>query len=237
MFRHDLAPRIFFDEPVELRQVLDNENTSTISGRALNLSIGGIFVRAHVALPESARVEVRFMLPTGVVVHAEATVLRSAPSGQDAPGGMALRFDGIERDAAYELDRFIEERLRPANGETVRLQLGKTRVRARAQASWGNVISVDAELPFLKLGSLVDVHPTDHVSPGVGEIRWVAVHVCPDTGVPRLNIGIELEEREVALPQYDEINDPVYTSEFAEHARLRDRQMRDARKRRRAVSA
>ena len=150
---------------------------------------------------------------------------------------MALRFDGIEREAAYELDRFIEERLQPANGETVRLQLGKTRVRARAQASWGNVISVDAELPFLKLGSLVDVHPSEHIEPGAGEIRWVAVHVCPDSGVPRLNIGIELEQRAAELPEYDELNDPIYTAEFAEHARLRDRQMRDARKRRRGAAS
>lgn len=231
MFRHDLAPRIFFDEPIELRQVLDDNNASTLSGRALNLSIGGMYVRAYVALPEAARVEVRFLLPTGVVVHAEATVLRSTPGAQNEACGIALRFDGIEREAAYELDQFIEDRLKPANGQTVRLQLGKTRVRARAQASWGNVISVDAELPFLKLGSLVDVHPSDQVAPGAGEIRWVAVHVCPDSGVPRLNIGIELEEREVTLPEYDELADPIYTREFAEHARLRDRQMRDARKR------
>jgi uncharacterized protein (TIGR02266 family) len=223
--RKSTAPRVFFDEPVELT-VKGSE--SALRGRALNLSTGGIFICTDVGLPEGCRVEVRFGVPGGGGVCVEATVLRSiALESESEPTGLALRFDSAAPEDRTLIESFVEQRLQPGAGEPVRLQLGELgyAITARACASFGNFVSVDADLGFLRLGSPVLLQSAESGAESTGAIRWVSIHVPPETGVPRINIGIELG----AGPDpgaFDEELDPVCSAEFSEHSLAFDREVR-----------
>ncbi len=237
--RRTSAPRVFFDEPVELQA---RGNDAVIRGRALNLSTGGIYVCSTIALPEGCEVELVFALPGGGMIQAGAVVLRTvSPEDEREPAGMALAFSALEAATASLLEHFVASRLGPPRGEPVRLLLGELSfpIAARTAASFEGFISVDAELPFLRLGSPVQLQHGGEEGTGAGAIRWVSIHVVPETGVPRINIGIELDDgtrpgRDESA--YDEEHDPVCSVEFSEHSHTLDRAVRDQRRREAAAS-
>lgn len=231
--RQQMEPRVYFDQPV-LMQV----GGEPFEGRAFNLSRSGMFVSAAEQLVEGATLTLAFSLPDAQAVSARAVVVRQV--AMDTPmerSGMALRFLELEPLCAARIDRFITERTKPAQGETVRLKVGDLGfpIKARTHSAWENVLSVDAELPFLRLGSAVSLPQAQGFN---GSIRWVSVHVPPETGVPRINIGIEMDElrdldAELFDPEdldFDVDLDPVCTSEFADHSQRLDRQIRTARR-------
>lgn len=241
--RRDQDPRIFFDESIELYAF-----GNRMLGRAVNLSLGGVFVQAPQLLPAATRLTVRMGLPDdeGLPIDARTTVVRqvcSRDSGEQP--GMALRFDVLDSAALVRVERFIAHRIQPASGQSVRLRLGKLGfpITARAHSAWDNIVSVDAELPFLQLGTPVSVPVPargDDAADGQGSIRWVSVHVPPETGIPRINIGIEVDAPtdvdedcvfiDDELEWYDDELDPVCTADFADHAHRYDRALRAARK-------
>lgn len=236
--RDDLVPRIFFDEPVFL---FASGQKQPIAGRALNLSRAGIFIRVDQLEAElEGTVGLEFALPDGAVVEANAWVVRHVLSEDPLePAGLALCFTRLAPGCSEALDGFLSERLQPAVGQSVRLQLGELGfpIRAQAHSAWSNVLSVDAELPFLRLGSPVTVPTEDDAHTTLqGSIRWVSVHVPPESGVPRINIGIEMAPDGASDKTLDddwevwedEGLDPVYTEEFAQHAHIVERQRRQA---------
>jgi hypothetical protein len=231
VIRHETVPRIFFDEPVAL---FAPGSCAAQHGRALNLSTGGMYVCCEQPLAERTIVRVQVVLPAFGQLEAEAVVVRVVhPEDQLEPAGMALCFMPLAEEDAERLAAFIEGRLRPPAGEPVRLQLGELDfpISARTGASWGNLLSVDAELPFLRLGTGVRLElPAGwEAATGAGSIRWVSIHVPPDTGVPRLNIGIELAAPPADL-SVDEEADPVCSARFAEHSRTLDHTIRSERR-------
>jgi len=227
VIRHETSPRVFFDEPVA---IFAPGRIVAQYGRALNLSTGGIYVCCEEVQDERTIVRVQLVLPAFGPLEAEAVVVRVVrPEHQLEPPGMALCFMPLSEDDAARLAAFIDGRLRPPAGEAVRLQLGELDfpITAQTGASWGNLLSVDAELPFLRLGTNVRLElPAEwEDSVGEGSIRWVSIHVPPDTGVPRLNIGIELAAPPADLSVDDE-TDPVCSEQFAEHSRELDHTIR-----------
>lgn len=224
--RDVLAPRIFFDGKV----LLEREGEPDAAGRAYNISLRGVFVRMEEPLPLDVALTAHFALPDGQAVVAEATVVRVCDGQSLEPRGIALRFDRLLEDGASRLQAFVEESQRPARGETLRLvfeQLG-TPVSVRAHADWDDVVAVDAELPFLQLGSGVQLTQDGATAPRSGAIRWVSIHVDPDTGIPRLNVGIEIVDDE-PVGEVDEEHDPVLSDDYAQHSQARDRELRQAR--------
>jgi hypothetical protein len=237
--RKNSSPRVYFDEPVEL-QVKGSD--AVIRGRALNLSVGGIYVCSTIALPERCRVELVFALPGGGLIQAEAHVLRVVADEEDErePAGMALDFCAIEPQAAKLLEHFVASRLQPAQGEPVRLLLGDLSfpIAARTQACFEGFLSVDAELPFLRLNSPVTLARPGSEEHGTGSIRWVSIHVVPETGIPRINIGIELEAQpRPDASAYDEEYDPVCSVEFSEHSHSLDQTVRAQRRQQSAAAS
>jgi uncharacterized protein (TIGR02266 family) len=230
ILRQNTAPRIFFDQPVTIG-VPGREEAA--KGRALNLCSGGIFICADELLPEDTSVQLHFCLPDGDPVTVDASVIRAVnPQNPHEPVGMALRFENLEPDHAERIDRFISSRLQPGSGEPVRLRLGELGIPilARIQSHWENFVTVDAELPFLRLGSAVHLQLPEGMEPGgAGAIRWVSVHIPPETHIPRLNIGIELG-RSPEASTIDEEMDPVCNHEFTEHSRSLDEQVRAERR-------
>jgi hypothetical protein len=180
-----------------------------------------MFVRSPVLLPAGTAVQVCCELAPGELLAAEATVVRAVVGDGIEPAGMGLRFETLEDVFAWRLAAYLDRRLRPARGLPVRLQISDmpSPLRATAHASWQNLISVDAPLPFLRLGSEVALDSPAPLKGGQGQIRWVEVHVCPQTGVPSLNIGIEMPTATDAAA-IDEDSDPVCTDEYVAFARV-----------------
>jgi uncharacterized protein (TIGR02266 family) len=226
MFRESLAPRVNFEQPVALATPQQR-----LQGLALNLSTTGIFVRTDAVIPVATPVDLRFRLPTGEPLQARGTVVRAtAKMLAGEPPGVALRFEEIDGEHAALLASFIEQRLRPSQGDRVRLRLDElsTTLRATAHEAWDNVVSLQAELPFLRLGSGVHLQasPRDRLSQG--QIRWVDVVIDPQSGVPRLNVGIELQGPHPTT--VDEEEDPVLSADFHNHTREHDHNLRAARR-------
>jgi hypothetical protein len=231
MIRDELAQRIYFDEPVALQP---DGAALPLEGRAHNLSHSGIFVGSVEPLALESRVSLSFELPDGSLFSSMAQVVRTVTVASAVePVGMALRFEDVDELCTERLNAFLAARLQPAAGERVRLNIGDVDVpiATRAQSSFGHILSVDAELPFLTLGSQVTLSGEDEAIDGTGAIRWVSVHVCPETGVPRLNIGIERNDlgADGALVDEEEF-DPICTDDFAEHAQQLDKEIRAERK-------
>jgi hypothetical protein len=84
---------------------------------------------------------------------------------------------------------------------------------------FGGTVSVEAPLPFLRVGETVTVRTDTEPEPSSGEIQWVSIHVAAD-GIPRLNIGIALPETQgeagVSSPAV-EAHDPIHTLSFAKY--------------------
>ena len=58
-----------------------------------------------------------------------------------------------------------------------------------------------------------------------GVVRWVSVHTDAMNPVPRLHIGIEMDQHPSDAHIYDEQLDPVYTEEFVQHVQARESQL------------
>ena len=229
ILRDECLPRIHFEEPVSLEVT---ETGEVLSGRGLNLSCGGIFVRTEELLAEGTRVRLGFALPGGRPLCTNATVLRAVPATDAREhAGLALCFDELSASALREIDAYLESFLRPADEQRVRLQLGDAglAINARPQSCWGNFLSVSAELPFLRVGSTVRLLDASGAPVESGAIRWVSVQVPPETGVPRLHIGIEVEAAPVA-ELLDPERDPVCCTEFVEDAQSLDSRLRAERR-------
>lgn len=236
--QHD--PRIFFDEPVTL--FLPYAGGESVEGRARNISQRGMFVQADRLLPESTPVGVRFELPDGLLVFARAKVVRQIDSIDGVePEGMALYFETFAPDCREHIAKLVEQRLRPPSNKTVRLEVDELDhpIRVQHHSSRGNVVSVAAELPFLRLGSQVTLPESEDAGETSGSIRWVSVHTPSESGVPRINIGIEMAANEADVEEYDPDadtivetpwldteEDPICTQEFVEHSRQLDKQLR-----------
>jgi uncharacterized protein (TIGR02266 family) len=80
-------------------------------GRARNLSRGGIFVEADVALSPATELSLQFALPeTRAVIEPTAQVVwRRDASDEEAPG-MGLRFLALDGDSARQIDEYVYER-------------------------------------------------------------------------------------------------------------------------------
>lgn len=219
--RSEGAPRVQFEETVALIW----KDHPCLEGAALNLSRGGMFVRSErpAALPGALRV--LFQLPGGGPIDARAAVVRvAAAQAGSEPQGVGLRFEAMSADCAERLREFIAGRLEPASGERLRLELSElgSVIGATAHSCCDDVLSVEAALPFLRVGSPVQVHASGGMR-GMrgngGTVRWVAIHADPVSGIPRLNIGIGLVPAELTPTQVeDEPHDPVLTDAFAAHA-------------------
>jgi hypothetical protein len=229
MTRDDLAPRIFFDGQVAVTAA---DTSRQLQTRAYNLSASGLFVCCDEFLSVDSEVQLRFALPDGATIACTATVVRVVREDQLEPAGLALAFGEMDATTQARREGFISGRLRPAEGESIQLSIDGVAVpiSVRAQTEWENLIAVDAELPFLSLGRRVELSARSGALAGNGAIRWVSVHVPPQTGTPRLNIGIELMPPAQSHAHCDEEHDPICSPDFVAHAQAADKRLREERK-------
>jgi uncharacterized protein (TIGR02266 family) len=223
VFRCEAARRVQFEETV----ALIGEAQPHLQEKALNISRGGMFVQSRQPHAIPPKLRVLFQLPGAGPIEASASVVRVAQAtARSEPPGVGLRFDSMSEDCAERLDQFIDSRLEPAAGERLRLRLDDVGsvIGATAHSCWDGLLSVEAELPFLRVGSSVQVKSTHTARTSAGTVRWVTIHADTVSGVPRLNIGIDMaaDSRMIDDIVHDEGDDPVLTREFADHSRAHE---------------
>jgi uncharacterized protein (TIGR02266 family) len=82
---------------------------------ARNISRGGMFVEADVALEPDSEFQVEFTMPdTSIVVQPTARVVWRRPPGHERGPGMGLQFLKLDREAAQWLEQYVYERSNPA---------------------------------------------------------------------------------------------------------------------------
>src|SRR6266542_3974909 len=176
------APRVPHDATVEL--------SSGSVARAINLSVGGIFVAAEAPLDPGAHIQLKVNLLDGrAPVAVEGEVVWRADHG------MALRFIGLEEAARLRIQQLVKKRENTIVARRdVRIHLPSLSapLRASARDLSERGIMVEAELPWLRLGSPV----TTELSPDRacdGRVQWIGLDVTR-SGAARLRIFVDLNE-------------------------------------------
>ena len=183
------APRIAHDATVEIG---DGHR-----GRTVNLSTGGIFVTAEEPLDPGAQVHLKVNLRDGASpLDVEAQVLRRAD------GGMAMRFLELDDVARRRIQRVVQKREPTQFGKRdVRIHLPSLSapLRASARDLTERGVMIEAELPWLRLGSQVTTElSSDRACDG--RVQWIGLDVTR-SGSARLRIFVDLtEERADGTP-------------------------------------
>src|SRR5262245_34727728 len=176
------APRVPHDATVELG--------SGAVARAINLSVGGIFVAADAPLDPGSQVHLKVNLLDG-----KAPVAVDGQVVWKAEHGMALRFIGLEEGARLRIQQLVKKRentVAPRRDVRIHLPSLSAPLRASARDLSELGIMVEAELPWLRLGSPV----TTELSPeraADGRVQWIGLDVTR-AGAARLRIFVDLAE-------------------------------------------
>ncbi|MGZ3442056.1 MAG: PilZ domain-containing protein [Polyangia bacterium] len=168
-----------------------------LRARAVNLSTGGIFIAADEPLDPGAQVHLKVNLRDGASpLDVDAQVLRSAE------GGVALRFVALDDVARRRITRLVQKREPTQFGKRdVRIHLPSLSapLRASARDLTERGVMIEAELPWLRLGSQVTTElSSDRACDG--RVQWIGLDVTR-SGSARLRIFVDLtEERADGTP-------------------------------------
>lgn len=176
------APRVPHDATVEIGEGR--------RARAVNLSTGGIFVADAQPLDPGAQVHLKINLRDGAQpLDVDGQVVWRED------GGMALRFVELDDVAKRRITRLVQKREPTHFGRRdVRIHLPELTapLRARARDLTERGVMIEAELPWLRLGSPV----TTELSPERacdGHVQWIGLDVTR-SGSARLRIFVDLSE-------------------------------------------
>ena len=191
--RSSEAPRVRHDATVRLQT---GALGAAFDARSVNLSVGGVFVEADKVLDPGAQVEMKVNLADGgSPLETRGEVVWVRPQNDDhAKPGMAVRFLALDEVGARRIARLVASRVREPTGmlkRKVRIKLAGLPAALRAVARDLNEhgVMLEAELPWLKLGSAVETEISQGRS-RVGRLRWVGVDVA-SSGVARLRISVD----------------------------------------------
>jgi hypothetical protein len=163
----------------------------------VNLSTGGILVTADEQLDPGAQVHLKVNLRDGASpLDVEAQVVRHAD------GGMAMRFVELDDVARRRIQRLVQKREPTQFGKRdVRIHLPSlpAPLRASARDLTERGVMIEAELPWLRLGSQVTTElSSDRACDG--RVQWIGLDVTR-SGSARLRIFVDLtEERADGTP-------------------------------------
>jgi hypothetical protein len=180
------APRVQYDATVEIGE--------KARGRAINLSTGGILVSSEESLEPGAQVQLKVNLHDGsspLAVGAEVV--------RRGEGGMALRFVDIDEISKQRIQRLIQRREPTIFGRRdVRIHLPSlpAPLRASARDLTERGVMIEAELPWLKLGSSVTAELSQDRA-CEGRVSWIGIDVTR-SGAARLRMFVDLSGDEKA---------------------------------------
>jgi uncharacterized protein (TIGR02266 family) len=205
MMRSTSNPRVQHDATVKFET--GGGVVPPFDARAVNLSIGGLFVNAPTLLAPGVQVDLQVSLRDGQSpVHTRGEVIRVQDGGEDERG-MALRFVDLGVEAVQRIEKLIALRTREPTGARasrrelrIRLPSLPAPLRAVARDQTDRGLMLEAELPWLTLGSeiVAELTPDRAVE---GTIRWVGLDVTR-AGHARLRIFVEVvgDDRPATAP-------------------------------------
>lgn len=198
MMRSTTTPRIQHDATVKFET--GGGVVPPFDARAVNLSVGGLFVNAPTLLAPGVQVDLQVSLRDGKSpVHAKGEVVW-VQDGADDERGMALRFLDLETGAEQRIEKLVALRTREPTGTgttstrrelRIRLPSLPAPLRAVARDQTDRGLMLEAELPWLTLGSeiVAELSPDRAVE---GTVRWVGLDVTR-AGHARLRIFVEVQ--------------------------------------------
>ena len=152
--------RIPFEAPIEVRT---DDNNEPREAEGLNVSIGGLAMRASSVPALGATVACRFACPpAGEPITAKGQVVWSSPAGS-TPGSFGVRFVELDTKSATCLRRYLGPRgeLTEASGRlrsaTIRIDGLGPSVEAELKLADETRVVLEQELSFLQLGRAVEV--------------------------------------------------------------------------------
>jgi uncharacterized protein (TIGR02266 family) len=180
-----------------------------------DFSEGGVFLKTEFPLDPGTRFGCRFHLDEGAPVLAEAEVawVRSGPPEATPPPGMGVRFVQLDQADAARVRAYVEGIGGDASALhlpddaslpqlTLRLQGVGSPLPGEFRAMNDTGLSAVAELPFLKVGSQVQVSIVEagEATPRAGRIAWLALESDEEDEQkpPRIRLGIHFQEGAVA---------------------------------------
>lgn len=176
------APRVAHDATVEIG--------AGGRARAVNLSTGGIFVSADEPLDPGEQVHLKVNLKDGATpLDVDAEVVWKDDDG------MALRFKELDDVAKRRITRLVQKREPTIFGKRdVRIHLPSlpAPLRATARDLTERGVMIEAELPWLRLGSAVTTElSADRACDG--KVQWIGLDVTR-AGAARLRIFVDLAD-------------------------------------------
>src|SRR5215475_4173806 len=205
------APRVQLDTTVRMQT---GELGAAFEARSVNLSVGGVYVESERVLDPGAQVEMKVNLRDGgspLEARGEVVWVKSQED-ESAKAGMALRFLALDEMSARRIARLVASRVREPTGmlkRKVRIKLAglPAPLRAVARDLSEQGVMLEAELPWLKLGSAVSTE----VAPGrerTGRLKWVGIDVAP-SGAARLRISVDFTADGSAAATPPVVDSPV----------------------------
>ncbi len=174
-----------------------------------DVGAGGLFIKTEHPLEVGTRFGCRFDVGDDCPILAECEVVWARPGESDAlpAPGMGVRFVALEPGDAVRLQSFITGVELDATAEAPRVTfriegLGQT-VPGEFRALSDDGMSAVAELPFLKVGSAVQVSIDEAgEGPKAGRIAWLVVedNEEDEASSPKIRLGIHFDpEAEACL--------------------------------------
>ncbi len=197
--RDPTAPRRPFLGTVDLSATQDGER---YQADAIDLSAGGMSLRAQLLPTVGERLGFQFALDDGCSVDAAGEVVWAHTRGDQGAGSFGVRFLDLTADTRAALGRVTRggDVMRSPDGSRPREE-GKVKMfiagmdaplRARVRARTDGGLVLGSDLSFLKLGDQVSVEGSTQAA---GLIDSVDVEIDPQTGIPRLILTIDTEGR------------------------------------------
>lgn len=202
--RSEATPRL----PVELEvdcatEQMDEPVTLTTQ----DVGEGGIFLKTEFPMDPGVRFGCRFHIGTEpLLAEGEVAWVRNGPPESDPPPGMGVRFVAVNPEDTERLHQFvlgIESESDGADGELPRVSfllhgLGEP-LPGEFRAMSENGLAAVAELPFLRLGSTVQVNIDEpgREGPVSGRIAWLALEKDDDADeneAPKIRLGIHFDD-------------------------------------------
>ncbi|MBU1534565.1 PilZ domain-containing protein [Myxococcota bacterium] len=183
---------------------------STLS--MINLSEGGVFVQTAYPAPVGTEVEIAFTLgdsPEPVVTGSVVQWVRQGPPEMNPPPGMALAFSNLS-DAhlgrirevisvhSANVDYFTKHNSMPEGAMALappKMSLhfhGDTELNASLKSFSEKFLVATVALPFARKGDLMTSVMDDGTVLERGKINWLSFVQEDSSGIPSLEMGIEL---------------------------------------------
>ncbi|MFH2008804.1 MAG: PilZ domain-containing protein [bacterium] len=212
--RSEATPRL----PVELEVDCATEQMSEpVTLTTQDVGEGGLFLKTEFPLDPGTRFGCRFHIGSEpLLAEGEVAWIRNGPPEDDPPPGMGVRFVAVDPADAHRLQAFVSG-AEPSDGAlavddealprvTFRLHGVGNPIPGEFRAMSDNGLAAVAELPFLQVGSTVQVTIDEPGSKGpkAGRIAWLALEREDeeDEGqVPRIRLGIHFDDTLEAASQ------------------------------------